>query len=264
MAAELMQLFHNNGHFDFKRTLAQISARFWWYGMSTQVADHVRKCVLCATGKSNGRIPCSPGSLPRHSPFELVFIDLVGPLPSCYGYSFLLTMEDSFTRWVEAVPMTSTTADAVSTAFVKHWVFRLGPPVCIHSDNGPQFECALFAKMCQIFGMKKSRSTPYHPEGNGALERFHRTLKERWLTSSRNWVDSLPAAMFAYRTVPHSQTAMTPFQLTYGFTPQIPQDWPASFSDNKTGYVEQLRAYWSLVRESQGGARVAKAYITCG
>lgn len=254
MVLNLMSAFHENGHFDSKRTLAKITSRFWWYGMSSDVIKHVKKCLSCAASKSNGKIQFTQGTLPSPGPYELVFVDLVGPLPSCRGYSYILTMEDSYTRWVEAIPMTSITAEAVASAFVKHWVYRFGPPVCIHSDQGTQFESSLFSQMCNIFGMTKSRTTAYHPQGNGALERFHRTLKERLLTSSngKDWVNSLPPALYAYRTVPHSTTAMTPFQLTFGFTPQIPQDWPTAFSDKKEGYVESLRKYWSMVHCKEG------------
>ena len=266
MVLNLMTVFHENGHFDSKRTLAKIASRFWWYGMSTDVIKHVKKCLSCASSKSNGKMQFTQGMLPSPGPYELVFVDLVGPLPSCRGYSYILTMEDSYTRWVEAIPLTSITAEAIASAFVKHWVYRFGPPVSVHSDQGTQFESSLFSQMCNIFGMTKSRTTAYHPQGNGALERFHRTLKERLLTSpnGKDWVNSLPPALYAYRTVPHSTTAMTPFQLTFGFTPQIPQDWPAAFSNKKEGYVESLRQYWNMIYVKEGEPGKAKQKLNIG
>ena len=106
MVLNLMTVFHENGHFDSKRTLAKIASRFWWYGMSTDVIKHVKKCLSCASSKSNGKMQFTQGMLPSPGPYELVFVDLVGPLPSCRGYSYILTMEDSYTRWVEAIPLT--------------------------------------------------------------------------------------------------------------------------------------------------------------
>ena len=266
MTTEVMQTFHSNGHFDAKRTLAQISQRFWWYRLSTDVHKFVQKCLTCATSKSSGGMKSTHGSLPAPGPFELLFVDLVGPLPQCRGYSYLLTMEDSFTRWVEAVPLTSITSEAVSAALVKHWIFRFGPPVSVHSDQGMQFESDLFANLCATFGMRKTRTTPYHPQGNGALERFHRTLKERLITanSNKDWVTNLSPALFAYRTVPHSTTSMTPFQLTFGFTPQILQDWPTAFSGNTKGYVQQLRSYWDMVTCRQGEPGLARKPLHVG
>jgi transposase InsO family protein len=267
LCKKVLAAFHdNNGHFDSRRTLARMSARYWWYGMSSAINKYVRGCLPCATGKSHGRIPATMGSLPTPGPFELVFVDIVGPLPRCRGYSYILTMEDSFTKWIEAVPLSAISANAVAMAFVRTWIYRFGPPVTIHSDQGSQFESGLFKRLCTIFGMKKTRTTAYHPQGNGAIERFHRTLKERLLTSksTKDWVHCLPPSLFAYRTMPHASTNMTPFQLTYGFTPQIPEDWPTTFSNNKDGYVNDLRRYWNRVQEGLGEPGVAKLPLHVG
>ena len=56
MTEQGTQVFHENGHFDGKQTLAQISARFWWYGLSSDVTVYVMNCLNCAVSKSNGRI----------------------------------------------------------------------------------------------------------------------------------------------------------------------------------------------------------------
>ena len=135
----------------------------------------------------------------------------------------------------------------VAKVFVNHWVYRFGPPVQLHSDKGTQFESELLQSLCSLLGIRKTHTTPYHPQGNGALERFHRTLKTRLLTSAQNWVDSLPSALFAYRTVRHSGTCMSPFQLTYGFSPQIPSDWPTAFCRGPQSLVPTLREWWNNV-----------------
>ena len=114
--------------------------------------------------------------------------------------------------------------------------------------------------------MQKSRTISYHPEGNGVLERFHRTLKERFLTShkSTDWVNLLAPSLFAYRITPHNATSMPPFQLTYGFTPQIPQDWPLRFSGNGESYVSSLRTFWDLVKRHNGEAGIARRLLNVG
>ena len=227
-AGPILETYHNVGHFDADRTRKRLINCYWWYGLPSDVTKFVKNCTACAECKITGGATSTVGKLPSPGPFELVFLDIV-ILPSCRGYQYLLTMECSFTRWVEAIPLTSITAEAVATAFLHHWVFRFGPPVSVHSDRGTQFESELFSSLCNLIGIAKSRTTAYHPEGNGALERFHRTLKTRLVTALNgrtSWMERVHAALFAYRTSVHSATGLTPFQLVFGFTPAIPADWP--------------------------------------
>ena len=112
--------------------------------------------------------------------------------------------------------MSSISAEATAKAVLNTWIYRFGPPTIIHSDRGSQFESELFHNLCSIMGIQKSHTTAYHPQGNGRIERFHRTLKERILTNNQlNWVDALPPSLFAYRTSKHSATSMTPFQMIF-------------------------------------------------
>ena len=108
-------------------------------------------------------------------PFQLVALDIVGPLPETpRDNRYLLVMADYFTRWSEAFPLQSVTAEAV--AVVNGWIARFGSPEQLHLDQGPQFESKLFAELCRLQGIHKSRTTPYHPEGDGLVERLKRTL----------------------------------------------------------------------------------------
>ena len=112
-------------------------------------------------------------------------IDIVGPLPSAYvaghsyalPYHYLLTCIDRATRWVEAIPLIDTTASSVANAFVSGWISRYGVPLEVVTDRGAQFESELFANLSTIVGFHHVRTTSYHPQSNGAIERFHRTLK---------------------------------------------------------------------------------------
>lgn len=99
-------------------------------------------------------------------------------------------MIDNYSKWVEVVPLTSISAPVVAEAFIENWVYRWGPPVVLHSDKGTQFESNLLENVCKIMGTRKSRTTAYHPEGNGSIERFHRSLKDRLRCSQKHWKDA--------------------------------------------------------------------------
>jgi transposase InsO family protein len=254
----VLTAFHSTstaGHFDADRTRKRLEHKFYWYRLPSDVTDFVSSCTTCRESKHGGGCTSTVGALPRPGPYEVVCVDIVGPLPACHSYRYILTMEDNFTKWAEAVPLTSISAEAVSAAFLKAWIYRFGPPVTIHSDRGTQFVSAIFGELAKIIGSRRSRTTPYHPSGNGAVERFHRSLMDRLRAadSPNNWVENLGPALFAYRTAFHRSINTTPFNLTFGFTPSIPADWPTTFaSASPTSFVSSLRSYWHSLLAIEG------------
>ncbi len=152
---------------------------------------------------------------------ELWAMDIMGPLPvTARGNQYVLVMSDHFTKWVEAVPMANQCADTVARAFVDHVITRHGIPDRILTDQGRNFESDLMKKVMQLLGVKKVRTSPYHPQTDGQVERFNRTLKGI-LTSyvnddHNNWDIHLQLALFAYRTSIHRSSGVSPFKAIYG------------------------------------------------
>lgn len=172
--------------------------------MSTDVEDYVRKCSSCATRKSpkNLKVPLAESPEPNE-PFELVSLDIVGPLPtSRAGNKYLLTFIDHFSRYAEAIPLPDQTAESVAGAFAKNILTRHGTPLQLLTDQGRNFEAALFRHTCKMLGIKKLRTSAYHPEGNGRLERFHRTLTDSIShfvrRDGKDWDKWVPYALMAY------------------------------------------------------------------
>ena len=130
----------------------------------------------------------------RQYRFSNLHIDLVGPLPPSQGFTYLLTVVDRFTCWVEAVPLVDITAETVAQVFVSQWVSCFGAPASITTDQGRQFESTLWSHIMKVLGTQRSRTTAYHPIANGLVERFHRQLKAaiRCLPSPSDWVSGLP------------------------------------------------------------------------
>jgi transposase InsO family protein len=94
---------------------------------------------------------------------------LVLPLPRSAGFSYLLTVQDRTTRWVEAIPLAAVTAADCAAGFFQGWVQRFGLPDTITSDRGPQFASSLWSALYSLLNITHVQTTAYHPHANGAV-----------------------------------------------------------------------------------------------
>src|SRR3954447_7714354 len=158
---------------------------------------------------------------------------MVGPLKKSPkgGRTHLLVAVDKFTKWIEAVPITGSTALTVVN-FIKSVIFRFGVPHNIITDNGTNFTAAEFQNFCEELGIKINYASVAHPQSNGQVEKANRLvcggLKKRLLApleqAAGNWVEELPAVLWSLRTTPNSATQFTPFFMVYGSEAGLPHD----------------------------------------
>ena len=130
---------HSLAHLGIRPWKRMVASRFVWHGLAADVTAWRRDCTRCARGKVTVKEATAVHKIPLPTVcFAHVHVDLVGPLPvSAAGQSHLLTVVDQCTRWPEAIPMLSTTAEACMDAFVdKHWLARFGVLHTITSDRG--------------------------------------------------------------------------------------------------------------------------------
>ena len=168
------------GHQGKDKTLWLAKQRFYWPGLEKSVIEKVEGCGRCIRRKTPVRPTAELVPIVTTRPLELLCIDFLGLEKSKGGQEHILLITDHFTRYAQAVPcrnqLATTTAKALYENFIVHYNF----PERIHSDQGKNFESRLIKELCKLAGVKKTRTTPYHPMGNGSAERFNLTLLENF------------------------------------------------------------------------------------
>jgi cleavage and polyadenylation specificity factor subunit 1 len=228
---KVFDLMHNLAHPGVKSTQSLISRSFVWHRMKADIASWCRTCISCQSSKihRHARAPVQPIPIPDR-PFSHVHVDIVGPLPTSHGHTHLLTIVDRTTRWPEAIPLASTTAEDCARAFLHGWVSRFGAPLHITSDRGSQFTSALWASLAVALGSSTHQTTAYHPQSNGLVERFHRSLKAalRARLAGPHWMDHLPWVLLGLRASVKEDLGASPAELTLRHLPLLPGDFIAA------------------------------------
>lgn len=235
------------GHLGKHKTLARIKRYFHWPGLRADVAQFCRTCPQCqkTSGKGPGRAPLQP--LPTVStPFERLGMDIVGPVEkSKAGNRYMLVITDYSTRYPEVFPLKSVKAKTVAFSLVQFFS-RVGFPSEILTDQGTNFMSTLLKQVYQLLGIKRVRTTPYHPQTDGLTERFNQTLKQMLRKfvndTGSDWDQWLPYLLFAYREVPQASTGFSPFELLYGHEVRGP--------------LTLLRETWEGDQQREGGVNI--------
>ena len=160
------------------KTLSRLRERFFWPGHASDVRMWCKTCSHCAARKNPTHTRRAPlQSMLAGYPMQIVAVDIVGPFPSGEsGNTYVLVASDYFSRWVEAYGIPNQEAVTVATKLVDELFCRFSIPEQIHSDQGRQFESNLVQEICKLLHVNKTRTTPYHPQSDGLVERFNRTL----------------------------------------------------------------------------------------
>ena len=206
--------FHKISHPGTKASLRLIKSRYFWPGMDKNIRIWCKECESCQKSKitRHTKSPIEPFNLPSRR-FETVHVDIVGPLPPATPENatypsparYILTCIDRATRWIEATPMSDITASTVAVSFLNIWISRFGVPLHVITDRGSQFESELFQELSHIVGFHRLRTTSYHPQMNGIIERTHRTLKAAIMARKQNWIDALPIVLLGMRNMPNDE-----------------------------------------------------------
>ena len=180
---DVLNLAHNSplaGHLGVNKTYRKVLTHFYWPGLKRDVVNYCKSCHACqVAGKPNQKpiaVPLKP--IPAiDEPFSRVLIDCVGPLPKTRsGNQYLLTIMCMATRFPEAVPLRNLKAPTIIKALIRFFTF-VGLPKSIQSDQGSNFMSGIFQQIMYQLGITQCKSSAYHPQSQGSIERFHQTLK---------------------------------------------------------------------------------------
>ena len=245
MQQEFLHQCHNDpaaGHQGVEKTLERLQGKGYWVSMNQHVERHCRECTNCQKFKLPQPTRAPLTSMPIGKPWQMVAVDILTVPISTNGNKYLLVVQDYFTKWATAIPLPNQSAATITSALINLFS-QMGMPDAVHSDQGRNFESAILKQSLDAFGISKSHTTAYHPEGDGMVERFNRSLLQllrTYVETESDWEKHLPLALYAYRRAVHASTRVSPHILMFGRSPHSPVfQSPCGF--DPTSYQFHLR-----------------------
>ncbi|GFW23043.1 retrovirus-related Pol polyprotein from transposon 412 [Trichonephila clavipes] len=242
----LYQKWESDDGKTFRWQLILPKSRVSTNNVRSDVEKCCRICDPCAARK--GPRKRTRGRLQLYNvgaPFERIAFDILCPLPrSSYGNNNILVVMDYFTMWPEAYPIPDQEASTVVEVLVQHWISRSGVPLQLYCDQGRNFDSAVFKRLCETLAIDKTQTTVLHPQSDGMVERFNRTILNSLslLVSSnqQDWDKKLPLFLLVYRSALHKTTGYSPSQMLFGrdLLFRRPPDAPLAHEE----YIEKLPA----------------------
>ncbi|XP_073318838.1 retrovirus-related Pol polyprotein from transposon 412 [Pagrus major] len=252
------------GHLGMERTTELIKDRFYWPRMAPEIAMYVQNCGRCVARKSLPKRAAPLQQITSTGPLHLVCIDFLAIEPDSKGIANVLVITDRYTRYAQAFPTKDQKALTVARVLVEKSFVHYGLPARIHSDQGRDFESKIIKELLTMLGIRKSRTSPYHPQGDPQPERFNRTVLSMLGTldpaQTSKWSQHISLLVHAYNSTRNDATGYSPYFLMYGREARLPVDLCfGAGSDDVDGlkhhqYVadmrEELRKAYQLAADS--------------
>ena len=207
------------GHPGQTRMHRHIRETYYWPQMVTDICKTIRNCTNCAKNRVKLRKRTHPLRIFRATrPAESLAINILGPLTKTReGHRFRLVMSDRFSKLTHVVPLRRIDSYTVAVAFFEALVFKYGPRKALISDNGKQFAAKFFQAVCSLLGISNIFTSTYHPQTNGRVERYNRTilamLRNCVNEHQNDWDRYATALTYSSKCHVHRSTNMTPFNL---------------------------------------------------
>ncbi|EGD83143.1 hypothetical protein PTSG_12079 [Salpingoeca rosetta] len=258
----------SSGHLGIERTYRRVSAQFYLPGLYARTKEYVQCCVPCQRVKQKPPTALPMGRVVASRPMELVAMDFLGPLPaSARGNKHLLVISDVFTKFVMAVPLRDQKAATVVDALTTHFFATHGIPEKLLSDQGPSFRAKDTADLFRLLRVRKIWTSPYHPQTDGMVERWNRTVCKMLgtLVNTRqtDWDKFVGLVTLAYNTSFHPTVGNTPYFLRFGCEPptsvtSILSDIPEDVSGHMVDVLSALHQAHARAKELLADATQAR------
>ena len=229
---ELMRDYHQgrmSGHFSGPRLFRALSRTWWWERMFSDVHEFCRNCPQCRIATGTGktlRPPLQP--IPVDRLFQIVGIDIIELPKTSRGNNYVVVFQDFLSKFPLVFPVPDQKTERLVRLLVEQVVPLFGVPEALLSDRGANLLSHLMTDVCKLLGVKKLNTTSYHPQCDGLVERFNRTLKSMLRKHAADfgvqWDRYLPGVLWAYRNTLHDSTGEKPSFLLFGMDCRYPTE----------------------------------------
>ena len=246
------------GHLGTEKVLALARKRVYWPNMEKDITNFINGSCLCLMQRRpHTTRKAELQSIITTLPMELVAVDFVKLEKGSGGYQYILVIIDHFTRFAQAYPTKNKSAKTAAQRLYQDFLLRYGIPAKLMSDQGGEFQNQIINELNDIIGITKARTTPYHPQSNGACERMNKTLLKMLRSLPENakgqWPQHLNHLIHAYNCMPHSGTGYSPFFLMYGREPKLPIDLLLAINEDnvtETDYKQYVNEWVKGMKEA--------------
>ena len=216
-----------------RHSIALMQERFWWPGMTRDLRNRIKKCSRCR--KYEAAPPVAPiKPLTCSSLGELLHVDFTSieetvPLKEDPIIRNVLVLQDHFSKYVVAYVVKDQTARTAAGTLRIGYFGLFGAPVYLVSDQGKAFTGHVITHLCELYGVQKLRTLPYHAQTNGQVERMNQMIicmiSKLEEDKKACWSEHLPELLIAYNTTCSTVTGYSPYYLLFGRRPRIPVDY---------------------------------------
>ena len=252
-------------HIGCHKLLSIIKARYYWDTLNKDVISFVLSCERCLAAKSKQ----TPLKLPMKlhdaspSPFSRVVLDAVGPLtPSVNGYQYVQVLVDLYSRCVVAWPTREIKAHTTLKEMFNRLFCVFGVPEILYTDSSTNYKNKLFRECFEKLNITHIFGSPWHPQSQGLVERYNKTLKEatRTLINAKqtNWGEFIAPITFAMNASTVYSMGYSPYLLLFGRQAPIAPvttkltdkgnenlsvyDWFSKLMDTRCDYVTEAKS----------------------
>ncbi|CAI5659742.1 unnamed protein product [Oreochromis niloticus] len=259
----LKSLHDDSGHLGLDKTYGLIKDRFYWPRMKSEIEEYCKSCERCIKRKTLPKRVAPLSHLQSDGPFDLVCMDFLSIEPDSSNTENVLVITDHYTRYAQAFPTKDQKASTVAKVLLEKYFVHYGLPQRMHSDQGRDFESRLVHEVLSSLGVKKSRTTPYHPQGDPQPERFNRTLLDMLGTLEPNkkkkWSQHIVHLVHAYNCTPNEATGFSPYFLMFGREARLPVDLCFETSGDGTQQKTYLKYVSDMRKELKAAYELAES-----